>query len=794
MRAALIGLIFRKSLRISPRARVGGSGGEEGGEGSGDDKKKKGKKKKKKKKNDDDLPPAEGWTNGHVTNLMSTDTYRIDSVCAWFHIIWASPIMILIALTILIINISYSALAGFALLILGVPALAYAMKILTAKRRLMNRITDKRVGLTQEILLGVRFVKYYAWEQPFLKQLKRLRGEEIRAVQFLLGIRSGINAVGMSLPVFGAMLAFITYSLTGNNLDPANIFSSLALFNILRMPLNTLPTVVGQVVDAWVSIQRIEAYLRAEEVGGARQVSGDGNGATAVEIVDGEFTWEKTVGSASGHGRGADAPLLKAEIKAAKKAKIREKQMAKKNAVTTANNTPHGPSTPADVEGEEDRSPFQLNDINLSFGRGELVAVVGTVGSGKSSLLAALAGEMRQTGGEIRQGANLAYCPQYAWIQNASVKENIVFGKDFDPEWYQKVVYACALQPDLDMLPDGDMTEIGERGITVSGGQKQRMNIARAIYFNAEIVLMDDPLSAVDAHVGRHLFDEAICGLLKGKCRILATHQLHVLDRCDRIVWMEDGAVKAVGTYDELMKSEEGFNTLVGEFGKHPEEAEKEGEDDGDDDDGIDVSNAIVLEAGTKGNELARVDSHKKKAKKVQAAPSRGLMQTEERATSSMGWNVYRAYIEASGTILSAPGILFLLLLSQGANILTTLWLSYWTSRKFELSNAQYIGIFAGLGVLQSVLMFAFAFWLTIAGTTSSKVLMGRAMERVLRAPMSFFDTTPIGRIINRFSKDVDVMDNMLSDAMRMYFLTLASMSPPNSTPPPDSFPQPMIY
>lgn len=737
MKAALIGVIFRKSLRLSARARAGNVN-KEGGKGA------------------DTLTPPEGWTNGHVTNLMSTDASRIDFACAGFHLIWTSPIVIILTLILLLINLSYSALSGFALLVLSVPVLGIVMQILTTRRHLMSKITDKRVNLMQEILLGVRFVKYYAWEQPFLSQLKQLRTEEIRATQFLLAVRSGVVAVGMCLPVFGAILAFITYSLVGHNLNPAEVFSSLALFNALRLPLNLLPVMISRATDAWVSVQRIEAYLKAEEVQENRKLKDLGE--SAVRIVDGEFTWEKN-GEAAGGKEGIDTQPLRGEHKKAQKEEKKVNQLVAKQ----------DSSRKTFPTREDNPEPFQLKNINLSFGSNELVAIVGSVGSGKTSLLAALAGEMRQTVGEIRQSARLAYCPQSAWIQNASVRDNVVFGRDFDADWYQKVVYACALQPDLDMFPDGDQTEIGERGITVSGGQKQRINIARAIYFDTDIVLMDDPLSAVDAHVGKHLFDEAICGLMKDKCRILATHQLHVLSLCDRVVWMDDGLIKAVGTYDELMKTQEGFRSLVGEYGQDKLEDVQGGEIKEVD------KKHFTDTGGDAGSEksdmrlIARVESSKRTTIKP-------LMQTEERATSSVGWKVYKAYIEDSGTILTAPGLMFVLLLSQGANLMTTLWLSYWTSDKFGLKNHTYAGIFGALGIAQSASMFLFAFWLTVAGTTSSKRLSERAMERVLRAPMSFFDTTPIGRIINRFSKDVDVMDNILTDSLRMYLLTLASM------------------
>ena len=301
------------------------------------------------------------------------------------------------------------------------------------------------------------------------------------------------------------------------------------------------------------------------------------------------------------------------------------------------------------------------------------------------------------------------------------------------------------------MLPNGDQTEIGERGITISGGQKQRLNIARAIYFDADIVLMDDPLSAVDAHVGRHIFDHAIMGLLKDKCRVLATHQLWVLNRCDRIVWMEGGKIQAVDTFDNLMKNNTGFQTLM-----ETTAVEKKGDDE-------------------KATEIETADDGKDKKKKKNKVP--GLMQQEERAVSSVPWAVYGSYVKASGSIMIAPLILGILLFSQGANIMTSLWLSYWTSSRWNLPTSTYIGVYAALGAVQAFLMFLFSVLLSIYGTRASKVMLRQAVTRALRAPMSFFDTTPLGRITNRFSRDVDVMDNNLTDAMRMFFLTMAMIT-----------------
>lgn len=712
-RGLLISLIYEKAMVISGRARAG----DVRETSTARDNTREESKHKKTKKKQIGAKDGIGWANGRVVNLMSVDTYRIDLASGLCHMVWAGPILCLITLVLLLINLTYSALAGYALLVLGIPALTRAIRSLFRRRSQINKITDQRVSLTQEILQSVRFVKFFGWEKAFTDRLGEIRSREIHAIQILLAIRNGINAISMSLPVFASMLSFITYSLTSHGLSPAQVFSSLALFNSLRIPLNLLPTVLGQVVDAWSSLKRIEEFLREEEQ--EEESIMDPDGTNAIELRAAFFTWERTPTQDVGTG-GRPAT---------------EKQEASKE--DTASTL------------VEDREAFKLQDLKLEVGRKELVAVIGSVGSGKSSLLAALAGDMRKTNGEVVFGASRAFCPQYAWIQNTTVRNNITFGKEMDKRWYKKVIQACALEPDLEALPNGDLTEIGERGITISGGQKQRINIARAIYFDADIVLMDDPLSAVDAHVGRHIFDSAIKGLLKDKCRILATHQLWVLSRCDRIVWMEHGKMQAVGTFDSLVRDHQGFRTLM-------ETTAEEGRERGSSDPDA---------AGP----AAAPDKEKTKARKGAA-----LMQQEERAEAGVPWSVYGAYVKASGSLLNAPLIIFFLLLSQGANIMTSLWLSYWTSDRFKLSTGQYIGIYAGLGGLQALLMFAFSIVLSVLGTRASKRMLRDAVNRVLRAPMSFFDTTPLGRITNRFSRDVDILDNTLTDSIRMYFFTLA--------------------
>lgn len=308
--------------------------------------------------------------------------------------------------------------------------------------------------------------------------------------------------------------------------------------------------------------------------------------------------------------------------------------------------------------------------------------------------------------------------------------------------------YRCALQPDFDMFPDGDRTEVGEYGITISGGQKQRLNIARAVYCDADIVLLDDPLSAVDSDVGQQIFNNAILGLLRNKCRILATHQLWVLNCCDRIIWMEAGKIRANDTFKNLMRTNTDFRVLIETTpsGKQTRELEKD----------------------------AKVNTEKGNPE-VKATSAVASMQQENKSNSTTSHHsAYRAYLRATGSFYSRLFTLCILLVTQGAKLMTILWLSYWTANKFSLLTGQYIGIYVALGVAQAVLVFLFSEILVILAMKASHAIFRRGFNSILYAPMSFFDTMPMGRIIHHFSHDVDVMDITLTSAIRVFCFTIA--------------------
>ncbi|AEO64822.1 uncharacterized protein THITE_2142625 [Thermothielavioides terrestris NRRL 8126] len=692
-RSALMAVIFDKAMTISGRAKA-------------------------------------AWDNGRIVTLMSVDTSRIDQAFGWLHMLWSGPLSLIVTTVLLLLNLTYSAVVGLGLFFATSPLVAYIVRTMIQNQRRINKITDERTGITQEVLQAIRFVKYYAWEDDFLARLSAVRRREIRAIRYLYAHRNAAISIGIAVPVFSSMLTFITFSLTNHSLEPAAVFSSLALFNQLRLPLMVFPMVGGLVLDAVQSLTRIEHFLLAEDAV-ERAVADEAvdPGGLALDIQGASFTWEQS------------APPS-----------IDERNGKKTTSQDKPRQTGQSPKTRAAENPENGRdgeaAPFTLDDIFLQARPGELIAIIGSVGSGKTSLLSAIAGDMRQTAGSLKVKGRRAFCAQVPWIQNATIRDNITFGQEFDEQRYEAVVEACSLSHDLKVLPHGSATEIGERGINLSGGQKHRVSLARAIYFDADVVLLDDPLSAVDPHVGAHIFEHALCGLLKEKCRILATHQLHVLPRCDRIVIVEKGRIVAYDTFENLAASNATFQQMV--------------------------ENVNFEERAVPKAEAAQVQDSSERSK----PPGTGdvLMREEDRQTKGVSTAVYLNYLKSTGSLIFPPLVLLMLAVAQAANILTSLWLAWWSNNHFGYSTGVYIAIYAALGVAQAVLMFVATLGFTFFGTRSSKSMLHRAVERILRAPVSFFDTTPLGRIMNRFSKDIDVMDKQLTESLRAAGTTVATL------------------
>nr|CAB3219630.1 multidrug resistance-associated protein 1-like [Phallusia mammillata] len=638
------------------------------------------------------------------------------------------------------------------------------------------KIKDQRIKLMNEILNGIKVLKLYAWEASFEKQVLDLRNKELRLSKKMAYLKALSSFLWNCTPFIVSLTSFGVYLAIDPThvLDSETTFVSLSLFNILRFPLVMIPAMITSVTQAQVSVKRLTKFLVSAEID---PEAVDRNPKTDEQIVirDGTFAWDDTTD-----------PTLK--------------------------------------------------NVNFKVSPGELVAVVGHVGSGKSSLISALLGEMEKKHGHVGVKGSIAYVPQQAWIQNATLQNNILFGKSLEQDevittsfssskwqpksparFYKEVIRATALKSDLEILPAGDQTEIGEKGINLSGGQKQRVSLARAVFSDSDVYLLDDPLSAVDSHIGKHIFEKVVGkkGLLKDKTRILVTHGVRYLPHVDRIIVLENGKITEEGTYDELIKEGKDFAKFLQEFAtKQDEEEDDEYEESVDDDetdfdsvpdhcDDVDDeinhnmspiddvikqehrdsirkrhSRSSIRMNGTL-TKKKNVKSNSKKLDTLKVATVAGndgkLTEKEMIQEGSVKFSVFLIYMKAVGYFMCLA-IFSTEALYQVSVVLASLWLSDWSEDADSLpvneSRAQTdyrLGIYGALGAAQAIFIFLDVFILFVGCLHAAKILHFKMLSNILRAPIRFFDTTPIGRIVNRFSKDVYTVDEMLPMSIRSW-------------------------
>uniref|UniRef100_A0A3Q2E358 ATP binding cassette subfamily C member 3 n=1 Tax=Cyprinodon variegatus TaxID=28743 RepID=A0A3Q2E358_CYPVA len=697
-------------------------------------------------------------TVGEIVNLMSVDAQRFMDLTTFLNMLWSAPLQIMLALYFLWQNLGPSVLAGVAVMVMLIPFNAFiAMKTRAYQVQQMQH-KDARIKLMNEILNGIKVLKLYAWENSFKDKVLAIRQKELKVLRKTAYLGALSTMAWTSAPFLVALTTFAVYVTVDENnvLDAEKAFVSLSLFNILRFPLNMLPQVISSLVQASVSLKRIQNFLSHDELDPSSVDRKNTGSDFAVSVVNGKFTWAKE-----------DQPVL--------------------------------------------------HNINVMVPQGSLVAVVGHVGCGKSSLISALLGDMEKQEGEVSVRGSVAYVPQQAWIQNATLRDNILFGNSFNEQKYHRVLDACALTPDLEVLPGGDMTEIGEKGINLSGGQRQRVSLARALYSNADVYLLDDPLSAVDAHVAKHIFDNLIGpeGVLKGKTRILVTHGISFLPQVDNIVVMVDGRVSEMGSYQELLKQNGAFaeflrNYALEDIIEEDEATEELIEDEMFSDDVLSNHHTDMVDNEPTFNETKKSfmrqmsimsgDSdnlrcrsvrrhgcsqrrHPEPQEKKKPQEMEKLIQAEAAETGRVKSKVFLEYAKAVGLGLSVI-ICLLYGCQSAASIGANIWLSEWTNDA-SLNNTKEnvnmrVGVYAALGIAQGVLVMISSFTLAMGNIGAAKKLHFNLLINKLHTPQSFFDTTPIGRIINRFSKDIYVIDEALPSTILMFlgtfFVSLSTM------------------
>ncbi|KAI9315485.1 P-loop containing nucleoside triphosphate hydrolase protein [Dichotomocladium elegans] len=692
---------------------------------------------------------------GMITNLMSVDANRIADLPSYIYMYYNGPIEMIIAMTYLYHLLGTASLIGLGVLIVFFPATWYLSDRMRDAYGSLSTAEDRRNQLVNELLQGIRMIKYSAWESGWKKRVMEARRTELRKLRHTFALDVIMSAGYLTLPVLVSALAFIWYvKVDQQELSASVVFVSITLFDMLKYPIMLVPSAISTITETLISLRRIAAYLDDPEVEASNAISQ----SNILGFDDGSvFCWpvmaaEDATKPVSKGGRENDenseiAPLLKRAGTASASSYLSAR-------------------------------PFELRvPKSFSFPVGKLSLVIGPTGSGKTSLLHALLGEMDTCAGSAHRPMVVAYAAQEPFLRQASIRENILFGSPYSKERYRKVLFQCALLPDLGLLADGDRTEIGEKGISLSGGQKQRVALARAIYSSAHTVILDDCLSAVDSQTSRHLLDHCICGdLLLGRTVVMVTHHVQLcLDAAYFLVEMgADGQVARVGPVAELEKQGDllqapGYQEEYLSLLLSPSSSS---------------SNASVQDKPAASEKEDDEDNNDLAGKK--------FMQDESAMQGAVNFKVHWIYLKACGGWFYWALLGMLFASSRTLVFVENWWLRNWAAaygaedgengpvtkpsmvmdrvgqRFFGVRGEQvpvdyYIAVYALLCLVFVVCDTIRNGLLHYGSLRGSKTLFEQLLDRVIRAPIRFFDRTPVGRVLNRFGSDMLVVDMQMA-------------------------------
>ncbi|KAF8202113.1 multidrug resistance-associated ABC transporter [Pholiota molesta] len=653
--------------------------------------------------------------SGDIVNLMSVDATRLQDLCTYGLIAISGPLQIILAFVSLYNLLGWAAFVGVAIMVVSIPLNTFIARILKRMQEQQMKNRDKRTRLMSELLANIKSIKLYAWEYSFIRKISEVRNNQELKMLKKIGIVTAWNmALWSGIPLLVAFSSFATAALTSSKpLTSDIIFPAISLFMLLQFPLAMFSQVTSNIIEAIVSVKRLSSFLTADELQkDARKLIDKPDlqlGDEVLSIKDADFAWSK-------------------------------------NAVEPT-----------------------LEGISLSVKKGELVGVLGRVGAGKTSLLSAIIGEMTRREGEVIVTGSVAYAPQNPWILSATVRENILFSHEYDETFYNLVIEGCALGQDLALLANGDLTEVGEKGITLSGGQRARISLARAVYARADLTLLDDCLAAVDSHVARHVFDHVIGpnGLLATKGRILVTNSIAFISQFDSLLFLRRGIILEQGSYSSLLANPNSeIAKLVKGHGKG---------------NGSGSSTPFGTSGSATPKKKLRHRASFQKARRIPEVathkPSGGLTK-EHQEQGRVKIEVYKQYIQAA----SKAGFAFFLfatIAQQAASVLATLTLRYWGEHNREMGDNsgmfKYLLIYGCFSLSSSLLgaLSAITMWVYCA-LRSAKRLHDSMLDSLMRAPLSFFELTPTGRILNLFSRDMYVVDQILARVIQGLCRTLA--------------------
>lgn len=624
-------------------------------------------------------------SSGEIMNYVTVDAYRIGEFPFWFHQTWSTSFQLCIALVILYNSVGLATISAMLVIILTVACNAPLAKLQHKFQSKLMAAQDERLKAMSEALVYMRVLKLYAWETHFKKAIGGLREAECTWLSAFQLRRAYNSFLFWASPVLVSAATFSTCYLLHIPLNAGNVFTFVATLRLVQDPIRQIPDVTGVVIQAKVAFTRIINFLDAPEL-------------------------------QNGHVRNKYSAKLKQPI------------IVKS----------------ASFSWDQNSVKPTLRNVSLYVEVEQKVAVCGEVGSGKSTLLAAILGEIPKMDGMVQVCGKIAYVSQNAWIQSGTVQDNILFGSLMDKKRYQETLEKCSLVKDIEMLPFGDLTEIGERGVNLSGGQKQRLQLARALYQDADIYLLDDPFSAVDAHTASSLFNEYVMEALSAKTVLLVTHQVDFLPAFDSILLMSEGKVLCAGSYQELLESCKEFQDLV--------DAHK-------DTVGSETLDQIAFQNKKKTSTREINKAHSIKRPMTTEALGVGqLIKKEERETGDTDLKPYLQYVnQGKGLLYFSLAVLCHVIFVAG-QISQNSWMAA-NVQNPQVSMLRLISVYLEIGLSTAIFLLFRSLFIVTLGMQSSKSLFAQLLNSLFRAPMSFFDSTPLGRILSRVSSDLSIVD-----------------------------------
>ncbi|MCQ2818077.1 MAG: ATP-binding cassette domain-containing protein [archaeon] len=701
--------------------------------------------------------------SGEIVNFMTVDAFKLQRLMQTSPDLLTMPMQIVVYSYMLFQFFGFSFFFGLGTMIFFMFINLIFHRKFKAFQKKQMKLKDKRMKILTETFNNIKILKLYNWEDEFLRRITVAREDEINNLAARFRVSNINQTLGYLAPILTSCASIGAYQYFNDTLKIEDIFTCLGIFTSLQWPLRSLPMIVNSWYETTISMARISKYLLEDEINEKNLIRDDKETKAKdimIKIQNGNFTWGVAAKEQENYLDDKEMPFGRGS-KGKKKGKGKmppdpDSQRSSygpielSSSITSDDTLPSKYSSISNdpeklVNDINDIGPFGitksvLKNINLEVKKGEFLCIIGEVGSGKSSLLQAMLNNMLPVNYDTKiiLNGSVSYVSQIPWIQNATVRDNVIFYQHFDEKKYDKVLDLCELKPDLDILIGGDLTEIGEKGVNLSGGQKARITLARALYADKDIYIFDDPISALDAHVGMNVMKNCIIEHLKGKTRILVTHALQYVHYADRIIYLKDGEIAWEGTYKEI-KQQDFFSVFYDKMKTLNRKTSKEIEE---------MQNALEEELANNQTE------------KVNEGKIKRITVDEDKEKGKVSADVYKAYFRYIGAWKTAFLLAFLLIAIQGLKSASDVWLGWWTENQQKNKNTMYFIIFTGLGLTSTLFAYFRVAYNSRCSIHISRTIHKEMLESLIRAPIcSFHETVPKGVIFNRLSKDVNNLD-----------------------------------